>query len=245
MLLRTGLLALAVALSVPAVADAASWRTYVNERFGSTADVPPDWSADEAPANDDGMRFVSPDGQAWIIVSGGLHVWDTIGEAMSILETPNDGEQITYRHRETRLLVISGLKRDRIFYRKSILSCRDMVWNSIAVEYPAARKQIFDALVAQVAKSLRPGRSEQVVECNGQASSSPVTLLATGGSLSRPASDQVSARPAGSGATARNASARQASASPDMQGNDATSADAPPDQDMQRSDDTMSSHSDM
>ena len=74
---------------------------------------------------------------------------------------------------------------------------------------------------------------------------SPVTLLATGGSLSRPTSDQVSARPAGSGATARNASARQASAAPDTQGNDATSADAPPDQDMQRSDDTVSSHSDM
>ncbi len=243
MLLRTGLLALAAALSAPAVGHAASWQTYVNDRFGSTADVPADWRGGEAPANDDGLRFTSPDGQAWIIVSGGLHVWDTIGEAMSILETPNDGEQITYRHLETRLLVISGLKRDRIFYRKSILSCHDMVWNSVAIEYPSAKKQIFDPIIAQVAKSLRPGKSLQVVECNGQASSSKVTLIATGGSLSRQPSDRLSGNPADDSAMARNSSTRQLSTA-DVQGSDSTSAGAS-DQDMQRSDDTMSSHSDM
>ena len=53
----TGFVALALALAVPAVAHAVTWRTYANERFGTTADVPSDWQAGEAPANGDGLRF--------------------------------------------------------------------------------------------------------------------------------------------------------------------------------------------
>lgn len=242
---RTGIAALALALVVPAVAHAAAWQTYVNPRFGSTAEVPSDWQPGEAPANRDGLRFVSPDGQAWIIVYGGFQTFGTVGEAMALLEAPNEGEQITFRHRETRVLVISGLKRDRIFYRKSLLSCRDTIWNSIAIEYPAARKQVFDAIVTQMAKSLKPGKGEEATACEGQASSAPVAFLSTG-TLRR--SDQPGTPAQGAG-TSRSTLTRQASAEPDagIQGPDATSAtDGPRDQDMQRSSDDMQpSHSDM
>ena len=56
--LRTATAALILALAVPAGAHAASFRTYVNERFGSTADVPADWAPAEAPANGDGMNVL-------------------------------------------------------------------------------------------------------------------------------------------------------------------------------------------
>jgi len=46
------------------------------------------------------------------------------------------------------------------------LSCRDNVWNSVRIEYPAARKETFDSLVKHVADSLRSGHSFQVAECN-------------------------------------------------------------------------------
>jgi hypothetical protein len=39
------------------------------------------------------------------------------------------------------------------------------VWNGIAIEYPAARKKDFDALVTRVAKSLRGGQGWQVKGC--------------------------------------------------------------------------------
>ncbi len=145
---------------------AESWRVYSNARFGTTADVPADWRAGRPPANGDGLVFTSPDGQASVAVYGGLHIWDSIDEAVAIIEKPDDGETITYRHREPRAIVVSGTQGDRIFYVKSILSCRDNVWNSVRIEYPAARKQAFDRLVAHVAGSLRSGRSEQVRECN-------------------------------------------------------------------------------
>ncbi|MBN9011078.1 MAG: hypothetical protein J0H63_13470, partial [Rhizobiales bacterium] len=234
------IVALMLALAFTASAHAASWRTYVNERFGSTADVPSDWQAGEAPANGDGLRFLSPDGQAWMIVSGSFQI-GSVAEAVSILEAPNDGEQITYRHRETRLVVISGLKRDRIFYRKAILSCRDTVWNSIAFEYPASRKPVYDALVTQAAKSLKPGKGADVPECAGQASSSRVTLISTG----MPRSAEQSPAQSQGGGTSRNTLASADAGSDAPGGESVNMSAAPTDQDMQRSDDVQSSHSDM
>jgi len=159
-------MALAAATVLAGTAMAAGWQTYVNDRFGSTADVPVGWRAGTPPANDDGLEFTAPDGQASLIVSGSLNVWDKLDEAFAIYATPDEGETITYQQRDKQSIVISGTKGDRIFYRKSILSCRGTVWNSIAIEYPTAQKKAFDAIVTHVAASLRSGRSAQVAECN-------------------------------------------------------------------------------
>jgi len=153
-------------LAIATVATAApQYRTYANARFGTTADVPADWKSDPPPANGDGLRFVSPDQRASLTVSGSLQIYDTIDEAMKAYEEPGDGEKITYRHREPRALVISGTRGDTIFYAKHVLSCGDQIWNSIYLEYPAAEKTAYDALVTHVAGSLRPGRSAQVPRC--------------------------------------------------------------------------------
>ena len=45
----------------------------------------------------------------------------------------------------------------RSFYRRTILTCSDQVWNNVEFTYPAGQKQAFDALVAHVAQSLRGG----------------------------------------------------------------------------------------
>ena len=159
-------LALAALLVLSTAARAGLWQTYVNERFGSTADVPATWQAGTPPENGDGLEFTSPDGQASIIVSGILNIDDTLDEAFASRETPFDGETVTYRHRDKRGLVVSGTKGELIFYRKSILSCHDQVWNSVSIEYPATQKKAFDAIVTHVAGSLKPGPSLQVAECN-------------------------------------------------------------------------------
>ena len=159
------LIAAVVVLAVVAPAAAAEWKTYVNERFGTTADVPADWQAGEPPENGDGLKFTSPDGAASVAVFGSLHSFDTIAEAMAIYEAPEDGETITYRHRDKRALVVSGTRDGTIFYRRWILSCGDTVWNGVSIEYPAADKAAYDALVAHVARSLRAGTGWQVETC--------------------------------------------------------------------------------
>jgi serine/threonine-protein kinase len=149
--------------SLPAAAE--TYRTYANERFGATADVPASWRAGPPPANGDGLVFRSPDGSAALTVSGSLNIADSVDEAMRDQGAPNDGESVTYRQNGPRAVTLSGTKGDKIFYRKSILVCRDQIWNSIHLEYPARDKKAYDALVTHVARSLRPGRSEQISDC--------------------------------------------------------------------------------
>lgn len=161
----TRLLALLLLCASISTTAAETYRAYANERFGQTADVPASWRADPPPANGDGLIFRSPDGTAALTVSGGLNIADSVADAMRDQGAPNDGEAVTYRKTGKRDVTLSGTKGDKIFYRKSILVCRDQIWNSIHLEYPARDKKSYDALVTHVARSLRGGRSEQISDC--------------------------------------------------------------------------------
>lgn len=158
-------LVLALALIFASSAMAQDWRSYSNPRFGTRAEVPRDWTMGPAPENDDGRVFTALDGAATITVYGSLHVFDTIAEAMNFHDTPQPGETVTYRQRGPRTITVSGTRENTVFYRKAILSCRDQIWNGLAIEYPAARKKDFDALVTRVARSLRGGQGWQVKDC--------------------------------------------------------------------------------
>ena len=72
--------ALAIGLAIAAPASAGEWRTYTNERFGTTADVPAGWRENPPPANGDGLSFTSPDGAATVAVYGGFQAFDTLAE---------------------------------------------------------------------------------------------------------------------------------------------------------------------
>ena len=156
---------LASMLAVSAAAAAQGWRVYANPRFGTRAEVPADWRPGPEPENGDGLAFTSPDGAATLTVWGGLHIDDTVAEALDRLEAREAGETVTYRRRGPRSVVLSGRRGERIFYRKSILSCRDTIWHSLSIEYPADRKAAFDPLVTQIAGSLKQGPGLQADRC--------------------------------------------------------------------------------
>jgi len=48
------------ALIATGSAQAAGWRSYHNDRFGTSADYPQGWAMGAAPQNDDGRMFTSP-----------------------------------------------------------------------------------------------------------------------------------------------------------------------------------------
>jgi len=156
------LLALALLLSGPAWAQ--DWRSYHNDRFGPTADYPAGWTMAPAPENNDGRRFTAPDGDAFVIVSGHFAL-DSRTEEMARAAEAGDGETVTYSAKGGNWVVVSGFRGDRIFYRKSLLSCGDQVWNNLYVEYPARDKARFDRLVSHMAASLRPGEGYNI-SCN-------------------------------------------------------------------------------
>jgi serine/threonine-protein kinase len=157
------LAALLLAVAAPAVAQ--EWRSFTNDRFGTTADVPAAWRENPPPANGDGLSFTSPDGTATVAVYGGFQAFDTLAESVAILEAPLDGETITYRHTDRKAVVVSGLRGDTIFYRRSVLSCGDKIWNGVSIEYPAADKAKYDALVTHIARSLKPGPGYESEGC--------------------------------------------------------------------------------
>src|SRR3954462_10937531 len=57
-------------LSLIALAQAETWTRYVNERFGTSVEVPAAFTAQPPAANTDGRTFVSKDGTARILVYG-------------------------------------------------------------------------------------------------------------------------------------------------------------------------------
>ncbi|HLW90572.1 MAG TPA: hypothetical protein VKS78_04630 [Roseiarcus sp.] len=161
--LATVLFLLAASL---APASAETYRTYANPRFGATADVPSDWRSEPPPENGDGLTFTSPDGTASVTVYGSLNIEDNAQTAMQRALQPSEGETITYRQSGKDWVVVSGVKGSQIFYHKSILVCRDQIWNDVDLEYPAARKSAYDALVTHIASSLHfSGRSGQIPNC--------------------------------------------------------------------------------
>jgi hypothetical protein len=149
-----------------ATAYADSFHVYANPRFGATAEVPSDWKPDPPPENGDGLVFRSPDGAASLTVSGIYNLDETAKEAMDEEDKPRQGETITYHQRGPRFVAVSGVAGDKIFYRKSLLVCGDQIWNHLSMEYPAARKSEYDAIVARASKSLRfGGVSDEVAKC--------------------------------------------------------------------------------
>ncbi len=151
-------------ISSPIAAQAGGWQTYRNDRFGATADIPAGWRMGEAPANDDGRVFTSPDGRATITVSGSLDVLPRFQE-IEIMTQPNAGETIDYKRQGRDWIVVSGRKGDRIFYKRSLLSCGGTVWNTVYLDYPAAEKAAFDPIVGHVAGSLRGGKGWGTGKC--------------------------------------------------------------------------------
>ena len=58
-----------------------------------------------------------------------------------------DGEDVTYLRGARDWLAVSGLKADRVYYRKVALACGGTTWRHIAFEYPVAAKPVLDRLV--------------------------------------------------------------------------------------------------
>lgn len=159
---RSGFLvaALSMALSpalLAAAAAADNWLTYHNDRFGTTIDYPDRFKAEPPPTNNDGRTFTSSDG-AKFLVYGSFNQFTDLAEFQDFeLKNLDPGRVTTYNAHGNNWFVISGTSGANIFYERHVLSHRGELTESFSIEYPAAAKQDYDAIVARMAKSLRPG----------------------------------------------------------------------------------------
>jgi hypothetical protein len=156
------LLLVVVPLGVPTAASAEAWRRYTNDRFGTSVEIPAYFRAQPAPANDDGGTFVSSDGSSRILVYGSYApsvVVETFAayRSWSKEETLKEGYTVSYDAAGKDWFALSGSKGDRIIYVKVIAACPDhSLAHHVSIEYPAAEKDCYDAVVRRLSRSLRP-----------------------------------------------------------------------------------------
>lgn len=112
--------------------------------------IPPDWQLVPPDPNWQGRRYMAPDGNAWLA----LYSTNAANDAQTRFKAVAfaDGENLTYLHGDRDRLTVSGLKGDRIFYRKVMLACDGKVWRHVALEYPAGNKREFDSYVQRVSR---------------------------------------------------------------------------------------------
>ncbi|MBV8766181.1 MAG: hypothetical protein JO137_14570 [Hyphomicrobiales bacterium] len=138
---------------------------YHNPRFGQMLEYPRDLFPITLPPpeNGDGQIFTSQDGKSEVIASGSYNV-DEYGRIDEVVAQDaqfrtRDGWIITYRTKGKDWAVLSGMKDDRIFYDKLLLTHHKKIINTLTVEYPVAAKAVFDPVVPRIAASFREGKA--------------------------------------------------------------------------------------
>jgi hypothetical protein len=120
---------------------------------GPVALIPAGWQLQPADPNWKGKRYMSPDGTASVALYSALTDQEPIPahkKAFAFVE----GEELTFLQSERDWIVVSGLKGDRMFYRKAALACGGKSWHHVAFEYPAEAKRSMDGVVTDAVRAL-------------------------------------------------------------------------------------------
>ena len=118
----------------------------------SSGFIPADWKLQPEDPNFSGRRYMAPDGSAWLALYSAPADKVNVAEHLKNVAFA-DGEEVTYLRGTRDWLAVSGLKGDRVYYRKAALSCGGTLWRHIAFEYPADQKPMLDRVVERAAQA--------------------------------------------------------------------------------------------
>jgi hypothetical protein len=151
------MVAVVIQILTPPAALADDWRTYHNDRYGTTIDYPSVFKPGTPPGNDDGLAFTSADGAEFsVFASYNALDFDLAGFQDFVAKNLGADAVITYRAHGDDWFVISGTKgSDRIFYERHLLSHGKEMTEGFVASYPAGLKQKYDPIVARMSKSFR------------------------------------------------------------------------------------------
>jgi serine/threonine-protein kinase len=122
------------------------------EARGSSSFIPADWKLQPEDPNFSGRRYMASDGSAWLALYSAPAKKEEIAAHLKSVAFA-DGEEITYIRGARDWLAVSGLKGDRVYYRKAALACGGTTWRHIAFEYPAEQKPALDRVVERAAQA--------------------------------------------------------------------------------------------
>ena len=143
-------------------AGADNWRTYHNDRYGTTIEYPDIFKAAPPPANDDGREFKSADGADFAVYASYNALDFDLAKFQKFIATNLDaGSVVTYRSHGDNWFVISGTRGDDVFYERHMLSHGRQMTESFHISYPARLKQTYDPIVTRMSKSFSSGTGFQ------------------------------------------------------------------------------------
>jgi hypothetical protein len=156
--------AVIVAAGRPAAAEtpAPVWHTYHNDRYGTTIDYPDLFKAEPPPDADDGRKFTAAHGAEFSVYASYNALDFDLGKFRDFtIKNLDPKAVVTYQARGNDWFVISGTNGGNIFYERETLSHKAQMTEGFLVTYPASLKQIYDPIVARMAKSFRSGTGFQ------------------------------------------------------------------------------------
>jgi hypothetical protein len=134
------------------------WSRYTNARFGTVIEVPLQTfaAAEPAPEDGDGRVFRAHDGSR-------LSVYGTYAPyavmmrfdeytASLLADAQRRGLEVTYRKGGKGWIVFSGHQGGDIVYTKVVEGCEAV--HELVIAYPAAKKTLYDPVVARLSRTL-------------------------------------------------------------------------------------------
>jgi len=134
------------------------WSRYTNEQFGTVLEVPLQIFkvTEPAPEDGDGREFEADDGSRLsvygtyapyaVMIRFDEYTKDLLADAQ------RRGLEVTYRKGGKGWIVFSGHQGDSIRYTKVVEGCEAA--HELLIEYPAAKKALYDPVVARLSRTL-------------------------------------------------------------------------------------------
>ena len=150
--------------SLPSVSNSpripAGYDQYSNARYGFTTLWPASLQIQAQPADNDGQKWASPDGQVQLLAFGSnnVHNYSPRQDEAAAAQ----GMSVTYANVSGNVVTVSGYMNNRqaIIYRRDVVgpgAIDTLYWS-----YPASQKAKWDAAVTLTALSFRPGNLDIV-----------------------------------------------------------------------------------
>ena len=156
-------LALVLLLTRVALADSwaplgEGWSRYTNDRFGTVIEVPLQIFkvTEPAPEDGDGRVFRADDGSRLSVYGtyapyAVMIRFDAYTEGL-LADAQRRGLEVTYRKGGKGWIVFSGHRGPDIVYIKVVEGCEAA--HELAIQYPAAKKTLYDPIVARLSRTL-------------------------------------------------------------------------------------------
>jgi len=139
------------ALGQPAQLD---WQQYSGDR-GTTVQYPAAVFSQFVERNENGVKWTRADSRATLAVSANSNAQRETPRAFLRRKFPDRQSILSYDRVTPTFFAVSARMQDKIFYTRCNFAA---AVHCIELEYPAAEKRQWDAIVTRISRSLRPLR---------------------------------------------------------------------------------------